>query len=172
MTLLMTPRAMNPHTMKHVMTEPHDTVEAGPDMPQEPTQKSTQNHPLEFPVIQMVHPMPGFPDHSRFALVQLDDDGVLCSLTSLDQPGVRFLVVPPVRFFPDYAPTVGDEVAADLEVSSAEEVLMLCVLTAGTSLAETTANLLAPVLVNTATCKAVQVILDDPGLSLAAPLVA
>jgi flagellar assembly factor FliW len=126
----------------------------------------------EIPVIEMTHPMPGFPEHSRFALVQLDDDGVLCSLTSLDEPGVRFLVVPPVRFFPDYAPVVSDEVAADLEVSTAAEVLVLCVLTAGSSLDDTTANLMAPVLVNTTTCKAVQVILDDPELPLAAPLVA
>lgn len=126
----------------------------------------------EIPVIELVHPMPGFPDHSRFALVQLDDDGVLCSLSSLDEPGLRFLVVPPVRFFPDYAPVVDDEAVSDLGVDSAEEVLVLCVLTAGESLSTTTANLAAPVLVNTATCRALQVVLDDPALSVATPLVA
>ncbi len=51
-------------------------------------------------------------------------------------------------------------------------MLLLCVLTAGDSLATTTANLAAPLLVNTATCRALQVVLDDPSLSVATPLVA
>ena len=124
----------------------------------------------DIPVIELVHPMPGFPEHSRFALVQLDDDGVLCSLASLEDPDLRFLVVPPVRFFPDYAPEVDDESVADLGISSPDEVLLLSVLTAGDTLAATTANLAAPVLVNTETCRALQVVLDDPGLSVATPL--
>jgi flagellar assembly factor FliW len=126
----------------------------------------------EIPVIELVHPMPGFPDRSRFALVQLDDDGVLCSLRSLDDPELRFLVVPPVQFFPDYAPEVDDEAVADLGIGSVDDVLVLCVLTAGDSLATTTANLAAPVLVNTANQRALQVVLDDPSFSVATPLVA
>lgn len=124
----------------------------------------------DIPVIELVHPMPGFPDHSRFALVQLDDDGVLCSLASLEDPELRFLVVPPVRFFPDYAPEVDDESVADLGITSPDDVLLLSVLTAGDTLAATTANLVAPVLVNLETCRALQVVLDDPALSVAAPL--
>ncbi|MFC6288155.1 flagellar assembly protein FliW [Nocardioides sp. GCM10027113] len=126
----------------------------------------------EIPVIELVQPMPGFPDHSKFALVQLDDDGVLCSLTSLEEPDLRFLVVPPVQFFPDYAVEVDDEAVTHLGIDSPDDVLVLCVLTAGQSLADTTANLAAPVLVNTATRRALQVILDDPKLSVATPLVA
>jgi flagellar assembly factor FliW len=126
----------------------------------------------EIPVIDLVHPLPGFPDHHRFALVQLDDDGILCQLRSLDDPSLRFLVVPPVAFFPDYAPVVGDDVVGDLQITSADEVIVLLVLNAGDSLDTTTANLLAPVVVNTATRRASQVILDDPDLPIAAPLVA
>lgn len=126
----------------------------------------------DIPVIELVHPMPGFPEHRRFALVELDEDGVLCSLRSLDDPDLRFLVASPVPFFPDYAPEVGDEVVADLEIDDASQVLVLLVLTAGATLGETTANLLAPVLVNTVTRRAAQVILNDPDLPLASPLVA
>lgn len=126
----------------------------------------------EIPAIELIHPMPGFPDRYRFALVQLDEDGLLCQLRSLEDPDLRFLVMPPVPFFPDYAPEVSDEVVADLEISSADDVIVLLVLNAGGSLESTTANLLAPVLVNTATRRASQVILDDPNLPLAAPLVA
>lgn len=127
---------------------------------------------LEIPVIDLVHPLPGFPDQLRFALVALDEDGVLCQLRSLDDPSLRFLVVPPSAFFPDYAPEVSDEVVADLGIAAADDVIVLLVLNAGDSLGTTTANLLAPVLVNTATRRASQVILDDSSLSIAAPLVA
>lgn len=127
---------------------------------------------LELPVIDLVHPLPGFPDQRRFALVRLDESGVLCQLRSLDDPGLRFLVMPPAPFFPDYAPEVGADVVADLQIGSSEDVIVLLVLNAGESLDRTTANLMAPVLINTVTLRASQVILDDPALSIAAPLVA
>jgi len=126
----------------------------------------------ELPVIELVHPMPGFPDLHKFALVQLDDAGRLSSLTSLEQPDLRFLVAPPAPFFPDYEPEVDDEVALELGIEEVGDVLLLVVLNAGRSLAETTANLAAPVLVNTVTRRAAQVILDRPGLPVAAPLIA
>ncbi|MFL6022111.1 MAG: flagellar assembly protein FliW, partial [Marmoricola sp.] len=79
---------------------------------------------------------------------------------------------PPVAFFPDYAPVVNDDVVGDLEITDVDDVVVLLVLNAGDSLSTTTANLLAPVVVNTATHRASQVILDDPDLPIAAPLVA
>lgn len=126
----------------------------------------------EIPVIELAQPLPGFPGLERFALVQVDDDGMLCSLTSLDEPGLRFLVVPPAPFFPDYSPEVDEAVLTDLRSSSIEDLVVLCVLTAGESLASTTANLAAPVVLDTSTRRAVQVVLNDPGLSVATPLIA
>lgn len=136
----------------------------------------------DIPVIELVQPLPGFPDLRQFALVQLDslgadgadggsDGGVLCALRSLEDPDLRFLVLPPAAFFPDYAPVVDDATVAELDITSADDVLVLVVLNAGDSLGSTTANLAAPVLVNTVTRKARQVILDDPSLSVSTPLV-
>ena len=129
-----------------------------------------EQHPLEIPVIDMVRPLVGFPGHERFALVQLDGASDLCSLISLDEPGLRFLVVPPAAFFPDYAPEVGDDVVADLGIESAADVLVLVILNAGAGLHDTTANLAAPLLVNPVTRQAGQVVLDESGLPVAAPL--
>ncbi len=126
----------------------------------------------DIPVIELVHPMPGFPDARRFALVELDDTGVLCALRSIEDPDLRFLVVPPHAFFPDYAPVVDDDTVADLAIESADEVLVLVVLTAGDTLASTTANLLAPLLLNTRTQQACQVVLDDLTLPISAPVLA
>jgi flagellar assembly factor FliW len=127
---------------------------------------------MDIPVIELAHPMPGFPADARFALVRLDDDGVLHGFRSLDSEDLQFVVVPPAPFYPDYAPEIGDEVAAELGISADSDVLVLLVVRAGASLADTTVNLRAPLVVNPATRRASQVILEDSDLPLAAPLVA
>jgi flagellar assembly factor FliW len=121
-------------------------------------------------VIDLVHPLPGFPDDRRFALVDLDGSGQLCSLTSLDHDELRFLVAPPHTFFPDYAPEIDDATIADLDIGSVEDVVVLVVLNPGESLLTSTANLKAPVVLNTANRRACQVIVDDAALSVSAPL--
>jgi flagellar assembly factor FliW len=122
----------------------------------------------EIPVLTMVEPMAGFPELSRFALVRLDDEGILCALRSVEDPDLRFLVVPPHLFFPDYAPEISDETVAALGIESAEEVLTLVVVNPGDG-GGATANLLAPVIVNTRTRHAGQVVLDEE-LPVRAPL--
>lgn len=126
----------------------------------------------DIPVIELVNAMPGFPDDLQFALVRLDDDGVLHGFRSLAREDLQFVVVPPAPFYPDYAPEVDDDVAADLGIESTEDVVVLLVVKPGESLAETTVNLRAPIVVNVATRRASQVILEDAALPLAAPLVA
>ena len=86
----------------------------------------------DIPVIDMVHPMPGFPDRSKFALVQLDDDGVLCQLRSLEDPSLRFLVVSPFSFFPDLGLLLpvtlltGGHVGVESEFSKSAALTHLC----------------------------------------------
>ena len=125
----------------------------------------------DIPVIEMVAPMPGFPDHQRFALVQLDETGVLCSLQSVDDPDLRFLVVPPGAFFPDYAPVIDDATVATLGISTPEDAMVLLVVNPGEEAGAATANLLAPVVVNLATRQGGQVVLDED-LPIRAPLLA
>jgi flagellar assembly factor FliW len=126
----------------------------------------------EIPVLEMVEPLPGFPEHRRFALSRLDDDGVLCALRSLDDASLRFLVVPPGAFFADYAPVIDDQTVSALQIDSADDVLALVMVNPGESARTATANLLAPVVVNHRTRRACQVVLDDPALPLRAPLAA
>jgi flagellar assembly factor FliW len=126
----------------------------------------------ELPIIDFVSPMPGFPEHRRFVLVRLDDDGLLYVLTSLHDSEVRFPVVPPSAFFRDYSPEIPQDTADLLGVTDPDEVLVLLVITAGESVAESTANLLAPILINRDSRSAAQVVLSGSGLPVRAELVA
>ncbi len=124
----------------------------------------------EAPTIELIEPMPGFPDARQFHLVELAAGGALYALRSAEDPSLRFLVVPPTVFFPDYAPEIDDAAATRLGLTSAEDAVVLLVVTPGETPADATANLLAPVVVNTATRQAAQVVLTDAALPLRAPL--
>jgi flagellar assembly factor FliW len=126
--------------------------------------------PTDLPVLEMVQPLQGFPTMRRFALARLDDSGLVCDLRSLEDPDLRFVVVPSGPFFADYAPEIADAVVADLGVESAEDLIALLVVTLGPTPDSATANLLAPVLVNHRTRRAGQYLLDDVDLPMRAPL--
>lgn len=116
---------------------------------------------LGLPTITMAVPMPGFPAHRDFVLVRLNDDGLLYAFTSVDNPELRFLVAPPEPFFPDYAPEIENEVFAALNTQDPDRLLLLTVITAGKE--DTTANLLAPIVVDRDTMRAMQVVLSGSG---------
>jgi flagellar assembly factor FliW len=124
----------------------------------------------DLPVIEMVQPLAGFPEHRRFALARLEETGLVCRLRSLDDPDLSFVVAPPHAFFPDYAPEVDESVTSDLGVVDDSDLLALVVLTLGETPAEATANLMAPVLVNHRTRQAGQYVLTDVDLPIRAPL--
>ena len=124
-----------------------------------PIEASLSDPSLGLPTITMATPMPGFPAHREFVLVRLNDDGLLYAFTSIEDPELRFLVAPPEPFFPDYAPEIDNEVFAALNTKDPDRLLLLTVITAGVN--ETTANLLAPIVVDRDTMRAVQVVLSD-----------
>jgi flagellar assembly factor FliW len=121
---------------------------------------------LGLPTITMAVPMPGFPAHREFVLVRLNDDGLLYAFTSVEDPELRFLVAPPEPFFPDYAPEIENEVFAALNTKDPDRLLLLTVITAGVN--ETTANLLAPIVVDRDSMRAVQVVLSGSGMPVRA----
>lgn len=133
---------------------------------------ATVSNMVEHPVIELVHPMPGFPEDITFALRALDEDNLLLALESTSPSGPRFLVMSPSPFFPDYSPVIPDDVADDLGLADDGEALGLLVVHAGASLAETTVNLRAPLVINVANGRAAQIVLDDADLAVTAPLLA
>jgi flagellar assembly factor FliW len=126
----------------------------------------------ELPVIEFVRPIPGFPEQFRYVLTRVSDDGMLYVLRSLDEPRVRFLVIAPLPFFPGYAPEIDDDTLDLLDVHDADRLLVLLVVSAGERVADATVNLLAPIVVDKESRRAVQVLLTGADFPLRAPLVA
>jgi flagellar assembly factor FliW len=121
---------------------------------------------LDIPTITMAVPMPGFPAHQQFALVRLNDGDLLYAFTSLRDPELRFLVAPPEPFFPDYAPEIENSVMAALNTKDPDRLLIMVVISAGAE--ETTANLLAPIIVDRDSHRAMQVVLEGSNMPVRA----
>ena len=127
---------------------------------------------VDVPVIEFVAPLPGFPVDRHFVLVRLDDAGVLYAMSSVEHEDLRFLVVPPAPFFPDYAPEIDDESLTALGSPDVSELLVLLVVTAGPTPADSTANLMAPIVLHEPSRRAVQLVLGGTDFPVRALLLA
>jgi flagellar assembly factor FliW len=110
----------------------------------------------------------GFPEAQRYALVAAEDTGVYSWLQSVDHPDLAFLVVVPFAFFPDYEPDLPDEDCAAIGLTRPEDAQLLCIVTIGDD--DVTANLLGPVVLDTTTRRARQVVLTQGDWPTRAPI--
>ncbi|MEZ5321038.1 MAG: flagellar assembly protein FliW [Microthrixaceae bacterium] len=110
----------------------------------------------------------GFEDEHSFVVVPAGEDGVYSWLQSTATPEVAFLVTTPQVFFPDYAPEVPDDTVADLSLGDGTAAVLLSIVTVGER--SVSANLLGPLVLNTATRTARQVVLSDGSFSTRHPL--
>ena len=124
---------------------------------------------VDLPELHFASGLPGFPDARRFLLVRLGDEhspfSVLRHLE--DDAGPEFVVTHPGLFFPDYAP----EIAGRLELKSADDALLLVIVTVADPVAASTANLLGPIVVNRTTRAAAQAVLGNSGYATREALV-
>jgi flagellar assembly factor FliW len=113
------------------------------------------------PTLHLAAPLPGLPAYDAFSLTPLDEIGVLFALRSLPETtqSVRLFVVTPGAFFPDYAPPIRPEVFASIGVSDGL-LPTLVVVCPGEGGHPPTANLLAPLVLDPVTGRAVQTVLD------------
>lgn len=104
----------------------------------------------------------GFPGARRFRLIDVPGaEGILRQLVAVEVEGLAFTVAYPFVFFPEYAPDIPLGDLAELGAESPEQVLLMAILNVPEKLQEATANLKAPIVVNTQTRQARQVILQD-----------
>ena len=138
-----------------------------------PTPVLESTSPVDVPELTFPSGLPGFPGPRRFALVRWGgSEGPYSVLADLESPSVRFLVMPPHVFFPDYQVDLDDAVAAKIHLDDPADCLLLVVVTLGDRAEDATANLLGPIVLNLRTLEGVQAVLADSGHSTRVPLAA
>ena len=126
----------------------------------------------DVPVVEMRGGLLGFPEYTQFTLIKMNDEGLVYRLQSLEDEAINFVVVPAASFFPSYAPSVDDEVAARFDLVNGREVLILLVVTLGETFKDSTVNLMAPLLLDPNAQVAEQIIVENANLSVRTPLLA
>ena len=123
----------------------------------------------EQTIIEFATGLPGFEDCRRFTLLPHPEQAALIFLQSLERPDLCFLAMGVSNLRAGYQLAMTEDDMELLEASSDADVLALAVL----SLAEgevPTANLLAPIVIHTASRRAVQAIRTDQIYTCREPL--
>lgn len=117
-----------------------------------------------------VRPLAGLPGSLRYALRPLGHEyEPFAALESLDEPGLRFIVVPPALLYEDYVIEVPDAECEALGLEAPDQVGVLVIVRLDCT-PTPAANLMAPIVVNRATGRASQVVLDGSGYGLMVPV--
>ncbi len=110
-------------------------------------------------VMTFPHGLLGFPEHTRFALIQAGEENYFFWLQSIDEPELAFVVTDPTLFFKDYNVPVREETIAEIEL--ADERLVQCFVICNKVDDWLTGNLLGPILVNAQNRLGQQMVLTD-----------
>lgn len=115
-------------------------------------------------VITLVEGLIGFEDCTRYVVVNHTATSDFRWLQSLDDGAVAFPIIDPWQFKPDYAPTISDADAEELELTAIGPKLVFAIVTIPRSDPRAmTANLLGPIVINPLTRRGKQVIVTDEG---------
>jgi flagellar assembly factor FliW len=101
-------------------------------------------------IISFPEGIPGFEDVKKFVLLgNASQDNPFQWLQSVDKPDLAFIIIDPKVFRPDYIVDVDDNKVEILEINHIEKVLVYAIVVIPEDVRKMTANLAAPVLINT-----------------------
>ena len=112
-------------------------------------------------ILSFHHGLLGFQEYKEFILLPLDADLPLALLQSTEEVSIGFIVALPFAFKQDYAFDLSDEDKYDLQIEKEKDVLTYSIVTLNETFADSTINLLAPVVININKKIGKQIVLQD-----------
>ena len=107
----------------------------------------------------------GFEEYKKFAIVydtEKQTKGGIMWLQSMEDPDLAFPIIDPMLVYDNYNPVVEDEWLKPIgDRKNETDIFVLSILTVPSDLTKMTANLKAPVIINTETRKACQIIVNN-----------
>lgn len=106
----------------------------------------------------------GFPDMKKFTLIfdeEKEGRPSISWLQSMDEPEIAFPVIDPLFVCEAYNPSVEDELLKNLGTIKEDNLYVLVTVTVPQDIKELAVNLKAPIVINTDTRKASQIIVED-----------
>ena len=117
-------------------------------------------------VIEFPWGLPGFANLRRFLALSLPDQSNFIWLQSVDDPKIALPAADPWQIFPDDEPRMPAYATEALELQSAEDFTILCIVVVTKDAEEMTMNLMAPIVLNLKSRRARQVMLENSAYSV------
>lgn len=118
----------------------------------------------EEKIITLANGLVGFPDMKRFTILYDNEkpgkNGIMW-FQSLDEPEFAMPVMEPNVIQPDYNPTVYDELLTPIGELTEDNLYVLVTVTVPKDITKMTANLKGPIVINTDTLLANQIVVED-----------
>ncbi|MDF2669750.1 MAG: flagellar assembly factor FliW [Paenibacillus sp.] len=118
---------------------------------------------LEEQVITFQQGIPGFEQLHRYTMITPDEELPFKFLQSVEDGGVAFILTNPFWFYTDYEFELSQEAIDVLGVAEPQDVTVWSIVSVTESMASSTINLLAPVVINEKTRLGKQIILHGSG---------
>ncbi|WP_274309186.1 flagellar assembly protein FliW [Solibacillus daqui] len=115
----------------------------------------------ESEIITFEQGLLGLPEYKNYILLSLDIDLPLALLQSTEVASIGFVIAFPYAFKKDFEFDLSEEDIQDLKIASVEDVITYAIVTLKESFKDSTINLLAPLVINTKTNTAKQIVLQD-----------
>lgn len=113
--------------------------------------------------IHIINGLIGFESYTEYLPLSFhEEDDSLISLQCLDDEALSFILMNPFGIFPDYDPVLSSQELKELGAETIEDISYYVIAVIRDTVAESTVNLRAPLVVNALNRQAKQIILDQP----------
>lgn len=114
--------------------------------------------------------IPGFENYRYFNVNIVEGNKKIYNIVSKEDSNVGFISISPFEIKTDYEIDLDDEFVKELDIKDEKDVLVLCLITLGKTLKDSTANLKAPIIINIKNNRGKQLILQDDKYKIKEPL--
>jgi flagellar assembly factor FliW len=121
----------------------------------------------EDQVIHFPSGLPGFENARKFIIMSVPEHQPFHWMECVDGGNnIRFAVINPLSFRPDYQPKIKKEELASLNIQDPKHLLLYVIVTLRKPLVESTANLMGPLFINIHDRVGKQIIIENDAYSL------
>jgi flagellar assembly factor FliW len=121
-------------------------------------------------IIEFREGIPGLEEYTKFALLQFEESYPIIWLQCVDEGGVCLPVLDTFAVLDGYVFDIDDEDVKELQLGKPEELHVVSVLVIPDDLQKMTVNLAAPIIINTSSGKAKQILLSGGDYNVRAPI--
>ena len=124
----------------------------------------------EGKIIEFADGIPGLEQYNRYALLQFEESYPIVWLQSMDEIGICLPVLDTFSVLPDYVFDIDETDVKALELKDPDQLHVVSVVVIPEDIQGMTVNLAAPIIINTITGQARQVVLSGSEYNVRAPV--